>query len=78
MGIGIGIGMRKEEGVRGFENKEKGKRKERKKEKKNPPIIRNMKFHLFMNTYSATRALYKTTLPALIVYARRTCSCCNR
>lgn len=78
MGIGIGIGMRKEEGVRGFENKEKGKRKERKKEKKNPPIIRNMKFHLFMNTYSLTRALHKTTLPALIVYARRTCRCCNR
>lgn len=75
MGIGIGIGMRKEEGVRGFEKKEKGKRK---KEKKNPPIIRNMKFHLFMNTYSLTRALHKTTLPALIVYAHSTCSCCNR
>lgn len=74
MGIGIGIGMRKEEGVRGFEKKEKGKRKERKKENNDS----NSKFHVFMNTYSATRALYKTTLPALIVYARSTCSFCNR
>lgn len=67
MGIGIGIGMRKEEGVRGFEGrkKEKEKKGKRKKEKKNPPIIRNMKFHLFMNTYSATRARHKTYLACL-------------
>lgn len=65
MGMGIGIGMRKEEGVRGFENKEKGKRKERKKEKKNPPITRNVKFHLFMNTYSLTRALHTTSLACI-------------
>lgn len=62
MGMGMGIGMRKEEGVRGFEKKEKEKRKERKKEKKKPPIIRNMKFHLFMNTYSLTRALHTNSL----------------
>lgn len=37
--MGIGIGMRKEEGVRGFEKKEKGKRKERKKEKKTPQLF---------------------------------------
>lgn len=76
MGIGIGIGMRKEEGVRGFEKreKEKGKRKERKKKNNDS----NSKFHVFINTYSLTRALHKTTLPALIVYARSTCSCCNR
>lgn len=78
MGMGIGIGMRKEEGVRGFEKRKREKEKKRKKEKKNPPMIRNMKFYLFMNTYSPTRALHKTTLPALIVYARTTCSCCNR
>lgn len=87
IGIGIGIGMRKEEGVRGFEGrkkekekkgKEKGKRNERKKEKKNPPIIRNMKFHLFMNTYSLTRALHKTYLACIDSIARKTCSCYNR
>lgn len=33
MGIGMGIGMRKEEGVRGFEKKEKGKRKKEKEKK---------------------------------------------
>lgn len=58
MGMGIGIGMRKEEGVRGFENKEKGKRKERKKENDDS----NSKFHVFMNTYSLTRALHTTSL----------------
>lgn len=51
MGIGIGIGRRKEEGVRGFEKKEKGKRKRKRPNYSTyeiPPV------HEYLFCYSGT------------------------
>lgn len=64
MGMGIGIGMRKEEGVRGFEGRKKEKEKKGKRKRK-PPNYSKYEIppvHEYLFSYSGT----SQNLPCLL------------